>query len=428
MILVFAEHITERLRYTFDFVFATRGIPVELTNDPFKFSTSSLLKINYSQLEFSDSIHFESATVLFDEVLFPYFIEKSTFQSVECLAFDRISDPFASIFYVLTRMEEYAHGNRDVHDRFEAKNSILFKNNWLETAICDRWAESILYFIENQSGKTFLQVKKEVVCIPTFDIDNVRAFEWKPFHRKFLATFRDFLKRDHSRITMRKKVKTGEKDPYDTFSKINEIGLRFPHTKVFWLLGDYASFDKNVRYFDTRHQTQIQDVASSVEVGLHPSYRSNSSSLILQKEKQRLENILSKSISISRQHFLKLKLPETYQTLERLGFKQDFTMGFADQIGFRCGTARTHFFFDLTKNKTTQLQIQPFVYMDGTLHEYMKLSLEESKRKIDLFVEEIQKYGGNFCFIWHNETIGDFGNWKGWSSILDYTLSKFELQ
>ena len=428
MILVFAEHITERLRYTFDFVFATRGIPIELTNDPFKFSTSSFLKINYSQLEFSDSILFESATVLFDEVLFPYLIEKSRFDSVECLAFDRISDPFASIFYVLTRMEEYTHGNRDVHDRFEAKNSILFKNNWLETAICDRWAESILHFIEHQAGKTFQKANNEVVCIPTFDIDNVRAFEWKPFHRRFLATFRDVLKRDHDRIAMRKKVKAGKKDPYDTFSKINEIGLRFPTTKVFWLLGDYAPFDKNVRYFDTRHQAQIQGVASSVEVGLHPSYRSNISSLILQKEKQRLEDILSKSISITRQHFLKLKLPETYQTLEKFGFQQDFTMGFADQIGFRCGTARPHFFFDLSKNRMTTLQIQPFVYMDGTLHEYMKLSLEESKRKIDLLVEEIQKYGGNFCFIWHNETIGDFGKWKGWSSILDYTLSKFELQ
>jgi hypothetical protein len=193
-------------------------------------------------------------------------------------------------------------------------------------------------------------------------------------------------------------------------------------------LGDYSPFDKNVRYFDTRHQAQIQGVASSVEVGLHPSYRSNSSSLILQKEKQRLENILSKSISITRQHFLKLKLPETYQTLQKLDFEQDFSMGFADQIGFRCGTARPHFFFDLSKNRMTTLQIQPFVYMDGTLHEYMKLSLDESKLKIDQLVEEVRKYGGNFCFIWHNETIGDFGKWKGWSSILDYTLSKFELQ
>ena len=98
-------------------------------------------------------------------------------------------------------------------------------------------------------------------------------------------------------------------------------------------------------------------------------------------------------------------------------------MGFAEHVGFRCGTGRAHFWFDLKLNTMTNLTIHPFAYMDGTLHEYMKLTIEESKTKIDQLREELRTFGGDFVFIWHNETIGDYGKWNGWSAVLDYTIN-----
>ncbi len=91
-------------------------------------------------------------------------------------------------------------------------------------------------------------------------------------------------------------------------------------------------------------------------------------------------------------------------------------------VGFRAGTARKHYFFDLIHNDRTNYEIVPFVYMDGTLHEYKHWTIEQSKTEIKSLYQEVATYGGDFICIWHNETIGDFAKWEGWKQVLEFTL------
>ena len=162
------------------------------------------------------------------------------------------------------------------------------------------------------------------------------------------------------------------------------------------------------------------------KIGLHPSYGSNYSDKKLFEERNRINQITETTIIESRQHFLKVSLPHTYRRLIAEGFKKDYSMGFADQPGFRLGTAHPVYFFDLELNQATDYKLIPFVYMDGTFNEYMNCSIEESKQIVQDLVNEVKQFGGVFCFIWHNETIGDIGKWIGWSAVLDYTLTLFD--
>ena len=136
----------------------------------------------------------------------------------------------------------------------------------------------------------------------------------------------------------------------------------------------------------------------------------------------RLKEIIDPEVLISRQHYLKLTLPYTYRNLQQFNIKHDYSMGFATHVGFRAGTARPFSFFDLPKNTISELTIHSFCYMDGTFLDYLKIGVTESKKIIENLFQEVQTYGGEFIPIWHNESISNYGRWKGWRELYDFTL------
>ena len=74
------------------------------------------------------------------------------------------------------------------------------------------------------------------------------------------------------------------------------------------------------------------------------------------------------------------------------------------------------------KNETTTLHIHPFMYMDGTLLEYLKLSPENAILAIKKLHEQVQHFGGTFSFLWHNETISGYQHWADYQEVFKATL------
>ncbi|MGB0934118.1 MAG: polysaccharide deacetylase family protein [Lishizhenia sp.] len=425
MILIFVEYITERQIFTFDFIFKRNGNAYELTNDLERFLSFKGDKFNYSDRDIEQILQFPPANLLFDEdikVDIEENISSFKWNSSEILAFYKIPDPFASVFYLLADYTNYLPKKRDEHNRAIANYSLSASFNWLEKCKADEWTVLLLEYLIRKKFTVSLPDTKTSLLL-TFDIDNTFAYKLKDGFRGKLSLLKDYLKVDRKRIAERRAVNRNElKDPYDTFDYIKDLTKNSLPVKLFYLVGDFTKFDRNISFKDLRHQRHINQLSKELEIGLHPSYKSNANLSQLKEEKKRLEETIKSGVQFSRQHFLKLNIPHTYRDLIQLGFKDDYTSGYADAVGFRLGTSRSIPFYDLLRNEITSLMLHPFAYMDGTLNQYLGLSINDAKTKVKALYDEVDKYGGEFISIWHNETIGDNGIWKGWRAVLDETI------
>lgn len=425
MILIYADFITERQIFTFDFVFKRNGNKYEIVNDFERFLSFEGLKFNYSDKEIENVLQFPPAKILFEEEVNQTIeSEISIFEwrQIEILSFDQIPDPFASIFYFLSDYTNYLTKKRDDHNRAISTESLAAKLNWLEKCKADEWTLAVLDCLNKKEFGLKLP-NRAVNLIPTFDIDNTFAYKLKDGFRGKLSVFKDYLKLNKNRIAERKLVLSGEiKDPYDTFDYILSLQEKGLNPQLFYLLGDFTKFDRNISAKDPRHKRFISKLSKSLPIGLHPSYKSNTSKTQLKEEKNRLEVILNSDVLKSRQHFLKLQIPNTYRNLIALGFEHDYSTGYADTVGFRLGTSKSVPFFDLLRNEITTLDLHPFAYMDGTLNQYLGLTTKVAKQKIEVLYEEVEKYGGDFISIWHNETLGNYGIWKDWRTVHEFMV------
>ena len=148
---------------------------------------------------------------------------------------------------------------------------------------------------------------------------------------------------------------------------------------------------------------------------MHPSYETNSSPELFEQEQNILLAIIGKEISASRQHYIKLALPQTYRKLIELGIQQDYSMGYGTHLGFRAGTSRPFYWYDLQEEQQTTLQVFPFSFMDTTTRYELNLSVDEAFEKLNKLKGRLQKVGGLLITVFHNFSLGTDKEWEGWA-------------
>jgi hypothetical protein len=114
-----------------------------------------------------------------------------------------------------------------------------------------------------------------------------------------------------------------------------------------------------------------------------------------------------------------MTFPETYLALIESGISEEYTMGNVSIPGFRAGICNPFYFFDLKANLCTSLKIFPLSVMDGTLRQYMKLSPEQAIEEYRVLINEVKKVNGIFISLWHNDSLSDKFEWKGWRRVFN---------
>jgi hypothetical protein len=97
----------------------------------------------------------------------------------------------------------------------------------------------------------------------------------------------------------------------------------------------------------------------------------------------------------------------------------DYSMGYADEPGFRAGMSRPFPAFDIEKNEPMELVIHPFAIMDSTLKSYLNLNYEQSLDLVSELSDAVREVGGVMITVWHNTSVSNHGIWEGWQSLYE---------
>lgn len=293
------------------------------------------------------------------------------------------------IWNLFTRKEEYGGCDRDRHDRFPYYRSrhrdVLVpgaSQMLMEEGFCCEYPE----------GQPF------AICL-THDIDVV----YYPFFAKGLDLITALKRRDFSRAVNILPQLRSKKIPGWNFKEITELEESYGACSSFYFLAqDDGSRECTYRIEDLEQEIcMLQD--KGWEVGLHGGCKAYLDSEQLQREKQNLEKILNRQVVGYRNHYLKFRVPDTWELLENAGFHYDTTLGYTDCIGFRNGMCHPFRPFNLNSGKKMDILEIPLVVMDRTLLSYMRLRMEQAWDQTRHLLETAERYHGVITILWHND-------------------------
>ena len=409
-VFVHAESFTPRLTYALKLVLGNLlGHEPICIADQTRFERAEGIKINYTGRLIEGALQVVPHTLLFEEGTGASMPEVNHWSGIPVL-FSRHApsnlpfDPFAAAFWMAARYEEYQPFTPDRHGRFCSSQSLAHRHGFLDIPVVHIWAAKLADALA-QKFPGFEPRYGSFTYLPTIDVDLAYTYLHRGWIRTSAAVTRDLLQGRFDRLRERRQVVQGRmKDPYDQYEAL--MGLHNAHKlnpTWFFLAGSYGRYDPNINTGNPGFVSLIKSIGSACEIGMHPSYGSGSSQKRLKEEKAGLEAILGKPVRRSRQHFLKLSFPLTYQNLVACGIEEDYSMGFNDQPGFRAGLCKPYPWFDLSANRVMPLTVFPFQAMDVTLAQYLRLPAREALDTCIKLVAKTKEVHGTFSTIWHNQ-------------------------
>jgi hypothetical protein len=140
---------------------------------------------------------------------------------------------------------------------------------------------------------------------------------------------------------------------------------------------------------------------AGVELGVHPSHFTLGAPRRLAEEVAALRGVLGHGALGGRQHHLRWT-PESWLHWENNGLLYDGSVGFADHVGFRAGTAFPYKPWLLWLDREARLLEVPLVVMDTTLFRYQRLGNGEIRDTLSRLLATCRNVGGVFTLLWHN--------------------------
>lgn len=328
-------------------------------------------------------------------------------------------DILSAGFYLLSRYEEYLPHRKDRFGRYAYNESLAWREGFLHRPLLNEWIQDLTSRLAAHPDMKAGEIKTAIPFqfLPTYDIDIAYSIRHKGFWRNMGAALKELFTGRWAALSNRVSVLRGRRpDPFDVFGWLHSLherqGLR-PY--YFFLFAPRRGrYDKNI---DPRHpamQALVYDHAIRYPVGIHPSWRSGDKPAQLQEEIALLSKATGTGIQASRQHYIRMELPQTYRRLLEAGIRFDFSMGYGSHNGFRASVALPFYWYDLERESQTELLLFPFCFMEANSYFEQHQTAEESLRELKEYELRVRKTGGLLSIIWHNSFLTSESPWAAW--------------
>ena len=299
------------------------------------------------------------------------------------------TDIVYNTFFFTSRAEEIFNTERDPHGRFVAVHSLLGYNNRMLIPSLDENARLLLKLLNAPlptPGFNRIYLTHDIDAIARYrNLKGAIGGLKKGQKEAVLASIRDI-----------------HNDPYYTFPWLIEQDARVPDAQALYFIKytqgkgfDYPQYNLHGRDFK---QLKKQLAESGAQFGTHSSY--------YEEWVDELGKTPKAAYPLHRTHYLRLGIRQM-QRLTNAGITDDFTMGFADQVGFRLQTTRAVRWINPFNFKLTPLILHPLIIMDTTLSNpnYMNLTEDEAYFVCEQLINKVRMHHGDLCILWHNSNL-----------------------
>ncbi len=317
-------------------------------------------------------------------------------------------DIIAGSYFFLTRWEEYVINDFDEHGRFKYKNSLSYKFKLIHRPVVDEYTQ-FLWNLFHYLDPTLRRKKKRYKAVITHDIDApLRLMDFRMLRNSF---FRNLIKRKNYTNALRdlpvyfiNKISPNYDLGYcyDLLMDASEsIGVK---SNFFFINSKKTKYDPGYDNSSKIMQKIFENIKRrGHRIGLHASYYSLENPELWKQEYFDLCEKTGMEIKSGRQHYLRFKVPFTWQIWDDYKLETDYTLGYAEMEGFRCGTCFSYPVFNFLSRKKLNLRESPLIFMEVSVTEYQKIDKpEEFEEKLKNIVNIVKKYNGEFVFLYHN--------------------------
>ena len=424
MLTIFSPHISPRLQYIVATLFKDLAV---LTDNVEVYLLNEGSGINYSDQSINKGVQIIPVALMQETGVRKQDIVINQWQGLPVFFSGSGKIPFdifAAAFYLISRYEEYLDHEKDQYERYDHRNSLAFRHGFLDIPLIDYWMLELEKELQKEH-RDYQLPERQFLLQPTYDIDIAYRFRYASPFKNIKGYFTDLLMGRFDALAERSAIYSGkQKDSYDIYDWLDVLHQqhRIKPCYFFLVAEKRKGYDKNVDPYTNGMRELIKVHAKKYKIGIHPSVQSNTHKDCLEREIKLLSYHAQQPISVSRQHYLQLHLPETYQALIDIGIQQDYSMGYGAVNGFRASTSLPFYWYDLKNERTSSLQIIPFCYMDSTAIFHERLNAEMALERMRYFFEIVKKVSGVYSYVMHNHFLTEQKEWVMWRNMYETFL------